>query len=78
MDFLNGFQDREQIRLEFVAHGGIRVTFFIAKKVTKKSSDTKNSLGGGGVFLVSSFAGSLSSFSLAPFSGFMARKRPSS
>jgi hypothetical protein len=80
MDSLNGFQDSEQIRLGFVAHEAlrIRVTFFIAKKVTKKSSDTKNSLVGRGVFLVSSFAGSLFSFPLAPFSGFMARKGPSS
>jgi len=42
---LNSFQDSEQFGGDFVAHEAweIIVTFFIAKKVTKKSSAPKNS-----------------------------------
>ena len=56
----------------------IYVTFFIAKKVTKKSSDTKNSPIHSSTYLAISSAVSLTSFPLAPFFGFMAKKWPSS
>jgi hypothetical protein len=57
---------------------GIRVTFCIAQKVTKKSSDTKNSPIHLSIYLASPFAVSLISFPFAPFFGFMAKKWPSS
>jgi hypothetical protein len=55
---LYSFQDSEQFEGDFVAYEAweIIVTFFIAKKVTKKSSAPKNSHFRSGYSLISCFA----------------------
>jgi len=55
----------------------IYVTFFIAKKVTKKSSRSKNSLNHSSICFVFWLAASLVPVSLTPLLGFKAKKRPS-
>ena len=60
----------------FLFHRKIRVTFFIAKKVTKNASDPKNSLNHSGICSFSWFAFSPFPISLVPLFGFMAKKWP--
>jgi len=63
------------LQRRFRGTGGFVVTFFIAKKVTKKASDSNNSLFLFLFLLTSAFAVSPVSISHIPLCGFMATKR---